>query len=194
MAEDTRGRNFPKDMRYIGGHPYHLTSQAKPMQQYLDRGELRSEAPKVPLYTEASGVPQTGYQWAYPVGDAHFSRGVGLADTRKGPTDVAASFSRSEHQTLSPWWQEKIAQPVGIQGVPAQARLWTVLGPQTGVDSPLGQGKLELLSDQIMVAAKRLGVTPQTARDMVLSGKAGAGALAAGVPVMGSLADQSRYD
>lgn len=191
-AEDARGRSFPKDMRYIGGHPYHKTSQALPMQQYLERGELRSEAPKVPLYTEASGVPETGYQWAYPVGDAHFSRGVGLADTRKGPSDVAASFSRSEHQTLSPWWSEKVAKPVGIQGVPAQARLWTVLGPQTGVDSPLGQGKLELLSDQIMVAAKRLGVTPQTARDMILSGKAGAGVLAGGV-AMGSIADQSRY-
>ena len=194
MAEDTRGRGFPKDMRYIGGHPYHKTSQALPMQQYLERGALRSEAPKVPLYTEASGVPQTGYQWGYPVGDAHFSRGVGLADTRKGPSDVAASFSRSEHQTLAPWWREQVADKVGIQAVPAQARLWTVLGPQTGVDSPLGQGKLELLSNQIMVAAKRLNVSPETARDLILAGKAGAGVTAAGVPILGSIADQSRYD
>jgi hypothetical protein len=62
--------------------------------------------------------------------------------------------------------------------VPAQARLWTILGPQTGVDSPLGQGKLELLSQQIMTAAKRLGISPEQARDKFLRGEAGAGMLA----------------
>jgi hypothetical protein len=192
-AEAARGASFPEDMRYIAGHPYHKTSQAGPMSQYLERGQLQSEAPKVPLYVEASGVPQTGFQTTAPVGDAHFSRGVGLADTRKGPTDVGASFSRPEYETLAPWWREKVAAPVGIEAVPAQARLWTVLGPQTGVDSPLGQGKLELFSQQIVKAASRLGVTPQTARDLILSGGAGAGALAALVPGMGSLAAQDRY-
>lgn len=182
VAGDARGADFPADMRYVDAHPYHKTSQALPMQQYLERGnELRSEAPKVPLYAQASGVPQTGFQTSAPVGDAHFSRGVGLADTRKGPTDVGASFSRPEYETLTPWWKNNVAGALGIQSVPAQARLWTALGPQTGVESALGQGKLELLSQQIMVAAKRLGVSPEKARDLILSGKAGAGALAGGV-------------
>lgn len=51
------------------------------------------------------------------------------------------------------------------------------LGPQTGVESELGAPKLELLAKQIMVAAKRLRISPEQARDLILSGKAGAGIL-----------------
>jgi hypothetical protein len=193
-AKNPRGADFPPDMQYMGSHPYHSTSQALPMEQYLDRGRvLQSESPKVPLYVHASGVPETGFQTTAPVGDAHFSRGVGLADTRKGPTDVGASFSRAEYQTLQPWWQKDVAGAVGLESVPAQARLWTALGPQTGVESALGAGKLELLSRQIMVAAKRLGVTPEKARDMILSGKAGAGALA-GTAGLSSILQQQQPD
>lgn len=182
VPEEFRGRQkFPQDMRYIAGHPYHRTSQSEPMAKYIEAGAIQSKVPKVPLYTHASGVPETGFQTAGPVGDAHFSRGVGLSDTRRGPSDVQGSFSTPEYQTLQPWWQHEVAGKVGIESVPAQARLWTALGPQTGVESPLGQGKLELFSRQIMRAAQRLGVSPETARDMVLSGKAGAGVVAAGV-------------
>lgn len=183
-AKFPRGADFPLDMQYMDSHPYHGTSQALPMQQYLERGRtLQSENPKVPLYVHASGVPETGFQTSGPVGDAHYSRGIGLADTRKGPTDVGASFSRAEYNTLQPWWQKQVAGAVGLESVPAQARLWTALGPQTGVESALGAGKLELLSQQIMRAADRLGVSPEKARDLILSGKAGAGVLAGGVAV-----------
>jgi hypothetical protein len=175
VAEDARGRRFPEDMRYIAGHPYHPTSQAGPMGQYLERGAIESSSPKVPLYVGASGVPQTGFQTIGPVGDAHWSRGVGLADTRKGPTDIGASFSGSEYQTLQPWWQHNVAGAMGLESVPAQARLWTALGPQTGVESALGRGKLELFTQQIMKAAQRMGVSPEKARDLILSGQAGAG-------------------
>ena len=197
VAEGARGRGgFPDDMRYIGGHPYHKTAQVGAMDRYLRTGKTFHEGPKVPLYIQASGVPQTGFQTISPVGDAHYSRGVGLADTRKGPTDVQGSFSVSESQTLQPWWQNIAAQQ-GIEAVPAQARLWTVLGPQTGVDSPLGQGKLELFSQQIMVAAKRLGISPENARDLILSGGAGAGMLMMAAPgldrAMGGLAAQDQY-
>jgi hypothetical protein len=174
-------RKFPADLRYISGHPYHRTSQGDPMGKYLEAGEIQSKNPKVPLYVHASGVPETGFQTSGPVGDAHFSRGVGLSDTRKGPSDVQGSFSTSEYQTLQPWWQDEVAREVGLESVPAQARLWTALGPQTGVESELGAPKLELLAKQIMTAAKRLRVSPETARDMVLSGKAGAGVLAGGM-------------
>jgi hypothetical protein len=190
VAEDKRAgmRDFPEDMRYIGGHPYHPTAQALPMERYLATGEVFNSGPKVPLYTQASGTPETGFQTKAPVGDAHWSRGVGLSDTRKGPTDVQGSFSTSEYQTLQPWWQQKIAEPLGLEGVPAQARLWTILGPQTGVDSPLGQGKLELISQQIMKAAARLGISPEKARDLILTGGAGAGVLAAMAPGLGNIA------
>lgn len=182
VPEDRRGkvRGFPEDMRYLAGHPYHMTAQAGPMEKYFETGAIQSKKAKVPLYVHASGVPETGFQTTGPVGDAHFSRGVGLSDTRKGPTDVQGSFSMPEYQTLQPWWQHEVAAPVGVESVPAQSRLWTVLGPQTGVASPLGQGKLELISRQIMQAAHRKRISPETARDMVLSGKMGAGALAAG--------------
>lgn len=192
VPEEFRSRtaHFPEDMRYVAGHPYHRTSQAGPMAKYLEHGSIQSDAPKVPLYVQASGVPETGFQTAGPVGDAHFSRGVGLTDTRKGPSDVQGSFSKSEYQTLQPWWQHEVAGKVGLESVPAQARLWTALGPQTGVSSPLGQGKLELLSRQIVNAAKRLRITPERARDLILEGKIGAGVLAgaaAGPAAFGAL-------
>lgn len=180
-------QRFPQDMRYLGGHPYHRTSQGEPMAKYLEAGSIQSKNPKVPLYVHASGVPETGFQTSGPVGDAHFSRGVGLSDTRKGPSDVQGSFTTSEYQTLQPWWQHEVAGQVGLESVPAQARLWTALGPQTGVESALGAPKLELLSKQIMEAARRLRVSPETARDMVLSGKAGAGVLAGGILAPGAI-------
>ena len=175
IPEYMRARvKFPADMRAVPGHSYHRTSQAGPMEKYLEHGSIQSKQPKVPLYVHASGVPETGFQTTGPVGDAHFSRGVGLADTRKGPTNVQGSFSTREYETLQPWWQHDVAGPAGLESVPAQARLWTTLGPQTGVDSALGAPKLELLSQQIMEAARRLRISPERARDMVLSGETGA--------------------
>jgi hypothetical protein len=76
---------------------------------------------------------------------------------------------------LGPWWQNKIASQVGLESVPAQARAWGAFSPQTGVESPIGAPKLELLSMKIMEAANRLGITPEQARDMILTGKAYAG-------------------
>lgn len=160
-----------------------------------DTGSIQSDAPKVPLYAHASGTPETGFQTTGPVGDAHFSRGVGLSDTRKGPTDVQGSFSRAEYQTLQPWWQHDVAGKVGLESVPGQARLWTALGPQTGVDSALGAPKLELLAQQIMVAAKRLRISPERARDLILSGEAGAGMLGGAIAapvVSGAMRDRER--
>jgi hypothetical protein len=182
VPAEERGAGFPEDLRYLPGHVYHSTSQAGPMERYLAAGRtMVSKNPKVPLYVGASGVPETGFQTRGPVGDAHWSRGVGLADTRKGPSDVQASFSTPEYQTAQPWWEKDIARAAGLESVPAQARLWTVLGPQTGVESALGAPKLEILSTKIMKAADRLGISPEAARDLVLSGKAGAGLLAGGV-------------
>jgi len=176
-----RGADFPEDLRAVLGHPYHKTAQAIPMQQYLDTGAVQMSSPKVPAYIQASGVPETGFQTDLPVGDAHWSRAVGLADTRgaatrKGQSVIpGASVSNPEMSTLAPWWKDKIAGEIGIESVPAQARAWGAFSPQTGVESPIGAPKIELLSMKIMEAANRLGVTPEQARDMVLKGEAYAG-------------------
>ena len=176
-----RGADFPEDIRSVLGHPYHKTAQATPMQQYLDSGQVQMSSPKVPMYIDASGVPQTGFQTDMPVGDAHWSRAVGLADTRgtatrKGKEVVpGASVSNPEMSQLGPWWRDKIASQAGLESVPAQARAWGAFSPQTGVESPIGAPKLELLATKIMEAANRYGVSPEQARDMILKGEGYAG-------------------
>lgn len=181
VAESKRGKKFPADIRNVPGHAYHKTAQAKPMEQFLNTGEIQMKSPKVPMYIQASGVPATGFQTATPVGDAHWSRAVGLADTRNPQTrkgkeiTPGASVSTPEMTMLAPWWRQQIAGKLGIESVPAQARAWGTFSPQTGVTTPIGAPKLELIARQIMETANRLGIAPEQARDMVLTGKTYAG-------------------
>ena len=169
------------DIVNVPGHAYHSTSQATPMQRYLEAGEVQMKAPKVPMYIQASQVPEIGFQTRTPVGDAHWSRAIGLADTRgartiKGKEVIpGASVSNPEMTQLAPWWRDEIAAQLGIESVPAQARTWGAFSGQTGVTTPIGAPKLELLAQKIMETANRLGVSPETARDMVLMGEAYAG-------------------
>jgi hypothetical protein len=127
-------------------------------------------------YSHASGVPETGFQTDLFVGDAHKVRSLGLADTRPASAskDVEASITKSELQSLAPWHRE-LFERLGIEAVPAQAIEWNLFGPQTGVKTALGAGKLEIMSGEIGKAAKRLGVSPETARDLVLLGRINAG-------------------
>lgn len=146
---------------------------------------------KVPSYINASGVPETGFQTQWPVGDAHWSRIVGLPDVRGARTskgveklpnananaNAGASASVPEMTALGPWWKDKIAEPMGLQAVPAQAVVWGAGSGATGVTSPIGAGKLELLAQQIGKAAERMGVSPEVARDMIIKGQAHAGVI-----------------
>jgi hypothetical protein len=168
----------------VDGHPYHKTSQAGPMKAYLDSGEMQMASPKVPSYVWASGVPETGFQTAAAVPDAHWSRYVGLGDTRKGPTDIASSASMSEMQQLIPWWGN-LAEKAGLQPVPAQARLWGAGSGQTGVTTPIGSPKIEMLADHIAKRAFEEGIPLDTATTKILTGKlyAPAGA-AVGLPAI----------
>jgi len=183
-----RGHDFPKDMANIEGHPYHPTAHSGPMRRYLDTGEVNMTKGKVPAYIRASGVPETGFQTEVPVGDAHWSRAVGLADTRtKG--DFGSSVSVPELQTLVPWW-DSIASDVGLRPVSAQARLWGAMGPQTGVTSPVGAPKLELLSQKIAETAQRMRLSPDVVRDKVLLGELplySAGDERAAAPIMATV-------
>ena len=179
-AEDQRGRNFPADLRGIMGHAYHSTAQAPAMGKYLNKGEVDMKSAKVPSYIQASGVPETGFQSDFPVADAHFSRIIGLADTRnpkfKDGEELVpkASASTTEAASLTPWWQD-VAASTGLSPVGAQGVVWGAGSGATGVTSPIGAPKLELLAQQIAKAAARMGVSPETARDMIISGKAHAG-------------------
>jgi hypothetical protein len=179
-ADHQRGANFPDDIRGIMGHAYHSTAQVPAMAKYLNKGEVDMGSAKVPSYIQASGVPETGFQSDFPVADAHFSRIIGLADTRnpqfaKGEEVVPkASASTTETASLTPWWQD-IAASTGLSPVGAQGVVWGAGSGATGVTSPIGAPKLELLAQQIHKAAKRMGVSPETARDMIIAGKAHAG-------------------
>lgn len=179
MARDIETRlgmsGINPDLLDIKSHAYHGTAMGPGMEHFLDTGRIKSKEPKVPLYIGAGGVPETGFQTNFPVGDAHWSRMVGLADTRNPTNKWDASFSGSEAQHLAPWWRDQVAAQVGLESVPAQALGWGLFAPQTGVDTAIGVPKLELWADEIMKASERLGVSPEEARDLILMGRAYAG-------------------
>lgn len=174
-------KTVPEDMEAVMGHMYHKTAHAVPMEKYLRSGELEMDSAKVPSYIAASGVPEVGFQTAWPVGDAHWARLVGLPDvrgtrTRKGKEILPdASASVPEMVSLAPWFREKIAVPMQLEAVPAQAIIWGAGSRATGVESPVGAPKLELLARQIGRASERMGVSPETARDLIIRGEAHAG-------------------
>lgn len=171
LPASQRGVDFPQDLLTVPGHVYHSTAQAKPMQRFVETGEMDMSSPKVPMYIEASGVPEVGFQTKTPVGDAHWSRAVGLADIRKSK-NPGKSVSNSEMYSLAPWWREKIAGELGIEPVSAQGRTWGVFSPQTGVTTPIGAPKLELIADQVVEAARRMNITPQEALQLFIRGEA----------------------
>ena len=179
--EQRQGMGLSQDLLDFPSHAYHKTAQAPAMGQYLATGQPQLKSPKVPMYLQASQASDIGRQSNIPVGDAHFSRGIGLADTRdmrnvKGEQKIpGASVSTAELQALTPWWRENVAKQAGLEAVPGQATIWGAFGPQTGVDTQIGAPKLEILSDLIAKTAQRLNIPMEQARDMVLMGKAQAG-------------------
>ena len=176
-----RGSDFPIDMAAVIPHPYHPTAHSGPMSKYLSGGVVDMQSAKVPTYIKASGVPETGFQTNWPVGDAHLSRIVGMPDVRGKITmkgqEVApgAAASVPEMVRFSPFFREKIASPMGLEAVPAQAVLWGAGSGATGVTSQIGAGKLELLAGQIGKMAQRMGISPIQARDMLIRGEGHAG-------------------
>ena len=169
-VEERYESSFPEDLHGVMGHPYHSTAQAIPMSKYLLENKVDMDSPKVPLYIQSAGVPETGFQIDLPVGDAHWSRGVGLADVRGGKK-YDASVSMPELLSLGPWWREKIAKPLGTNAVNAQARAWGTFAPATGVTTPVGAPKLELIAQKIMDTARAYDLSPEEARDKLLLGE-----------------------
>lgn len=164
---------LPEYMRDVmKGHAYHSTSQGKPLQKFYETGEYTTESPKVPLYIQASGVPQTGFQTDLPVPDAHYTRILGMPDVRKTDKmkEAQKSMTMGEYRPTGPWFRENVARPAEMEAVPAQALLWGTGSGATGVDTPIGVPKLEILSQEIGKMAARHRISPETARDLFLSG------------------------
>ena len=173
---------YPQDMMHIPGHMNHKTAHVKPMQTMIDNNMTPDMgSAKVPSYIEASSVPEIGFQTEHPIGDAHFSRIVGLPDTRnwtktKGMLDVPrASATIPEMKIVGDMFREKVAEPAGLSGVGGQGLVWGAGSHATGVTSPIGAPKLELVSQLIMRTAKRMGISPEKARDLVIMRQADLG-------------------
>jgi hypothetical protein len=176
MPKDARiAGEFPEELMNVPGHPYHSTAVSKPIQRFFEEG-IESTAPKVPLYRQASEAPAIGFQTDSPVPDAHWSRAIGLGDTRGGSrAQWGKSASTPEMSDLAPWWRESVARPVGLEPVPAQARTWGLFAPQTGVETVIGAPKLEIIADAIMQTSRRLDISPEEALEQVIRGTAYAG-------------------
>jgi len=189
---------FPADMSDVGGHAYHAI-QSDPVVRWLATGKhgYGQQIVKIPTYHAASGVPETGFQTRWPVPDAHFARGVGAADVRD-TAKPGVSMKGAEYRSMAPWYREKIAEPLGIEAVPAQALQWGTMSRATGVDTPIGAGKLELLAQRIWERAQKLGVDPKELRDAVLRGDQHAVGLltagAGGAAGIGSLVAPNRQE
>jgi hypothetical protein len=171
IAAKNRGPDFPSELADVKGHAYHAV-QSDPVARWLETGEhgYSKDTVKIPLYMQASGVPQTGFQTRLPVPDAHYTRATGMPDVRRSK-DFNDYMGGSEYRPVGPWFRENVAKPLGIEAVPAQARMWGTYAPQTGVDTKIGAGKLELLSQNIWERARKLGIDPKVLRDEVLRGQ-----------------------
>jgi len=197
LAENKRGPDFPAALRDVKGIMGH-GNQANPVARYIETGQhgYGNDSVKINLYSGASGVPETGFQTRWAVPDAHYTRALGVPDARTFK-DYDNFMGGTEYRQIGPWYREAIAEPLGIEAVPAQALQWGTYGLETGVKTNIGAGKLELISQSIWERAERLGIDPKKLRDDVLKGKAHATwLLGALIPagMMGGLASQDNYE
>lgn len=169
LKQTERGPDFPAELRDVVGHPYHSTSQAGPYARYVQTGEVNMSQPKVPLYIQASGPPGAR-QTSRAVPDAHIARSIGMADVRK-TAQPGVSMKTGEYTPIGPWYEQQVAQPLGLQAVPAQGHQWGLFAPQTGVETPIGAPKLEIMARRAWERAQKLGIDPNVLMDRVMQGK-----------------------
>ena len=192
----TSGENLMKtfpgmfdDLQHAGGygHIYHRTAHVPGLQRMSDTGRFfdeakAMEAPKTPNYYYS----KTGENIMWPTADAHFVRGTGLADVRSGK-DTGGSINKGETGRVREFFRNEVANPLGMEGSPAQALMWNVLAPQTGVKTQVGKPYLELMTDAAEREAKRRGITPQQALDEFILGRGRLGMSVPGAVVGGGL-------
>ena len=168
-----RGSDFPDDLRSLMGHAYHGTAQVPGLleSQFAGRPWPGQGRHKVPTYAAATD-PVHPYS-ARPVADSHFNRILGYPDvapatTRAGREGVPTG---TQYSDIVPWFN-KIAEGVDTRPRDAQALLWNVGGPQTGVRY-IGPPKLEMIADYMDEVARLRQIDPRKARDQLLSGEIG---------------------
>jgi hypothetical protein len=165
----------PTNMPPGYGHAYHTSAHNSAVQNMIDRGDFRplklQDAPKTRVYYGS----RSGENLDVPTADAHFVRGIGLADLR--PTSFAKkpsygkSINATELDPVSNWFGSKVSAPMDMRSSPAQALQWNAMGTSTGVDTELGVPFLELLSRRIGDVAKKEGIHPTKVRDDFIQGK-----------------------
>lgn len=174
------------------GHSAHMTHAEMMGKLRGNEYKVISDSPKVRVYSQASGVAEHpyGFQTDSLIADAGLTRNMGFAEISRSKTP-GDSLGNAPYRDIRPWWANKVAGPMGMEGVQAQAVNWATSSPATGVGTSLGSTKLELLARYIGQRATELGVDPIVFRDLVLRGKAFAngGEVHSGV---GSLAAKAR--
>ena len=162
-------RNMPKGY----GHAYHTTAHNAGVRNILERGDFRPEQLKMAPKTRVYYGSRTGENLDVPTADAHFVRGIGLADLRPATKadDFGSSISATELDPITQWYRGDVASPVGMRASPAQALQWNAMGTSTGVDTELGVPFLELLSRRIGDVAASERVRPSIVRDEFIRGE-----------------------
>lgn len=167
---EERGDWFPPDMMDMTSHLRHRRAHVPNLLDFETTGRLWSPKHKVPTYVGA-----TDPVWpnaSRPIADAHLTRFSGYPDVRTSNTQATLKkeLSNSEYSDFFPWFDKAVASPLDLRPRDAQALMWNLGGPQTGVRY-IGPMKLEMISNFMGQSADRLGVSPEHARDMLLTGK-----------------------
>jgi hypothetical protein len=161
------------DLQDADTHLYHASLNYPALSDYLETGKVGMQSPKATMYIDASGYPieggLLGNMTHTPVGDVHFAAGIGLHDTRPAGKTWNGSIKGPELQALTPWFRN-VADRAGMEAVPAQANLWGIFSPQTGVKSGIGMPKLEMQTAHIQQLADKYGISPESARDYWITG------------------------
>ena len=169
LSDFLNPRNMPKGY----GHAYHTTAHNAAIKNILERGDFRPKdikmAPKTRVYYES----RLGSNLDVPTADAHFVRGIGLADLRPATKadDFGKSISATELDPVARWYKSDVSEPLGMRASPAQALQWNAMGTSTGVETELGVPFLELVARRMGQLAEKEGVKPTKVRDEFIRGK-----------------------
>jgi hypothetical protein len=162
-------RNMPKGY----GHAYHTTAHNAGVRNILESGDFRPTNLKMAPKTRVYYGSRTGENLDVPTADAHFVRGIGLADLRPATKadDFGSSISATELDPVTRWYRDDVASPIDMRASPAQALQWNAMGTSTGVETELGVPFLELLSRRIGDIAAKENLDPLKVRDEFIRGE-----------------------
>jgi hypothetical protein len=155
-ADDLKGSGFGSL-----GHQGHSAQ----LRRMLDTGYFAETGPTASAKTRTYYRSRQGDPF-FPTADAHYVRGVGLADVRPFIDTSEAAIRGNEAAPVMKWYQDRVAHPLGMGASPAQALQWGVLGPATGLKGytdgkVIGKPLLELISDQVEQQALATGKSPE---------------------------------